>query len=313
MELRQFRYFVAVAEELHFTRAAERLHIGQPLLSLQIQAIEQELGVTLLKRTRRKVELTPVGELFLQEARLALMQVSRAVDTAKRAARGEIGTLRLSFITSTPLIDTFTRTIRSFRLSMPEVHLELKIKHSAEIIDDVLLNTIDLGLIRPALHTILPSSIKSIEFHRDRLMLVLPRDHPLNKKAGPIPVSKLESEPFVLRPRGTGAAFYEQVFAMCAEAGFTPNIAQSAAEATTILGLVASGVGVTIAPQALQAIRVNDVVWRQIANAETESQVLLIYNENSANQLRDRFIEGLILVGRTARGNGVRRQNRQVR
>lgn len=290
MELRQFRYFVAVAEELHFTRAAERLHIGQPPLSLQIQAIERELGVTLLKRSRRKVELTPVGELFLQEARLALMQATRAVDTAKRAARGEMGTLRLSFITSVPLVDAFTRAVRAFRASLPEVHLELKIKPTVEIIDDVLLNTIDFGFTRPAIQTVLPTSIKAIPVHEDRLMVVLPIDHPLNRSTGPVSISELRSERFVLRPRGSGTGFYEQVFTICADAGFAPLIAQEATEATTTLGLVAAGVGITIAPQALQSIRVHDVVWRELADAATTSRILLIYNKASINPLRDQFI-----------------------
>jgi DNA-binding transcriptional LysR family regulator len=293
MELRQFRYFVAVAEELHFTRAAERLHIGQPPLSLQIQAIERELGVMLLKRTRRRVELTPAGELFLQEARLALMQAARAVDTAKRAGRGELGTLRLNFVTSTPLVGVFTRAVRSFRQTMPDVHLELKIRATHEIIEDVVVNTIDLGFIRPAAHTVLPTTIKPLIVHRDKFMVVLPSNHPLCNEPGPIALSRLKNERFVLRPRGTGAGFYEQVFALCAEAGFTPNIVQEVTEATTTLGLVAASVGITIAPQALQAIRVNDTVWHELADAGTESSVQVIYNKTVQNALRDHFIAGL--------------------
>lgn len=292
MELRQFRYFVAVAEELHFTRAAERLRIGQPPLSLQIQAIERELGVTLLKRTRRKVELTPVGELFLQEARMALMQAARAVETAKRGARGEMGTLRLSFITSVPLVDVFTKAVRAFRLSLPDVHLELKIKPSVEIMDDVLLNTVDVGFTRPSILSVMPTTITAIPVYEDRLMVVLPIDHPLNRDDGPIPISKLRNERFVLRPRGLGTGFFEQVFSVCAEAGFTPNIAQETSEATTTLGLVAAGVGITIVPEALQSIRVHDVVWREIADAETRSRIMLVYNKQSTNPLRDQFIKG---------------------
>lgn len=291
MDLRQFRYFVAVAEELHFTRAAARLHIGQPPLSLQIQAIERELGVTLLKRTRRKVELTPAGELFLQEARLTLKQASRAVDTVTRAARGEMGTLRISFITSVPLVDIFTSAMRAFRLSLPHVHLELKVRSSMKIIDDVLLNTIDLGFARPSIQSVLPTGIEAVPVYEDRLMVVLPVDHPLSKEKGPIPVSRLESERFVLRPRGSGAGFYEQVFSICAEAGFSPQIAQEAIEATTTLGLVAAGVGITVAPQALQSIRVHDIVWRELADAETRSRIVMIYKEN-ANPLCDRFVAG---------------------
>ncbi|WP_454857440.1 LysR substrate-binding domain-containing protein [Rhizobium binxianense] len=293
MELRQFRYFVAVAEELHFTRAAERLHIGQPPLSLQIQAIERELGVTLLKRTRRKVELTTAGELFLQEARLALMQAARAVDTAKRAARGEMGTLRVNFITSVPLVNAFTTAVRRFRFALPEVHLELKIKASPEIIDDVLLNTIDIGFTRPALQAVLPSKLKATPVHRDKLMLVLPIDHPLSREEGPISINRLKNERFVLRPLGTGAGFYEQVFSMCTEAGFSPLIVQEATEAATILGLVAAGVGITIAPQALQSIMVHDVVWRHLSDAQTDSEVVMIHNKTASNLLRDQFIAGL--------------------
>ncbi|MDB5540809.1 MAG: LysR family transcriptional regulator [Devosia sp.] len=292
MELRQFRYFVAVAEELHFTRAAERLHIGQPPLSLQIQAIERELGVVLLKRTRRKVELTPVGELFLQEARMALMQASRAVDTAKRAARGELGTLRLTFITSVPLVDVFTRAVRAFRLALPDVHLELKIKPSVEIIDDVLLNTVDVGFTRPSIQTVMPSTVTAVPVYEDRLMAVLPIDHPLARTEGPIPIKALRAERFVLRPRGSGTGFFEQVFTMCAEAGFTPNVTQETSEATTTLGLVAAGVGITIAPEALQSIKVHDVVWRELSDTDARSRIVLVYNKAASNPLRDHFIAG---------------------
>lgn len=291
MELRQFRYFVAVAEELHFTRAAQRLNIGQPPLSLQIKAIERELGVTLLKRTRRKVELTAAGALFLQEARLALLQASHAVDTVVRAAKGEIGTLRLSFVTSAPLVDAFSGAIRSFRQTHPEVHLALKSRSSDAIMDEVLLNTIDVGFTRPAIQWVAPPTIRAVPIFEDNLMVVLPIDHPLNRQEGPIPIGDLRSENFVLRPRGSGTGFYEQVFNMCTEAGFVPTINQEAVEATTTLGLVAAGMGVTIAPRALQAIRVRDTVWRDLSGCDTRSRVLMIYNRTvTENRLRDRFI-----------------------
>jgi DNA-binding transcriptional LysR family regulator len=291
MELRQFRYFVAVAEELHFTRAAQRLNIGQPPLSLQIKAIERELGVTLLKRTRRKVELTAAGALFLQEARLALVQAAHAVDTVVRAAKGEIGTLRLSFVTSAPLVNTFSGAIRSFRQAYPEVHLALKSRSSDAIMDEVLLNTIDVGFTRPAIQWVAPPTIQAVPIFEDNLMVVLPIDHPLNRIDGPIPIGELRHENFVLRPRGSGTGFYEQVFNMCTEAGFVPNINQEAVEATTTLGLVAAGMGVTVAPRALQAIRVQDTVWRDLSGCDTRSRVLMIYNRTvTENRLRDRFI-----------------------
>jgi DNA-binding transcriptional LysR family regulator len=292
LDLRQFRYFVAVAEELHFTRAAARLNIGQPPLSLQIQVIERELGVTLLKRTRRNVELTPVGHLFLQEARLALLQAERAVQTVTRAAKGEMGTLRLSFITSVPLVEIFTGAVRAFRNASPDVHLELKSRASVNIIDDVLLGTVDVGFTRPSISTVLPTSLEILPVYEDNLMAVLPVDHPLANETGPLSILALKNDKFVLRPRGSGTGFYEQVFDICAEAGFSPQIVQEAVEATTTLGLVAAGVGITIAPEALRKINVHGVVWRELTDANVLSRIYLIYNRSNTNPIRERFVEG---------------------
>lgn len=292
MDLRQFRYFVAVAEELHFTRAAARLNIGQPPLSLQIQVIERELGVMLLKRTRRNVELTPAGHLFLHEARLALLQAERAVQTVTRAAKGEMGTLRLSFITSVPLVEVFTGAVRAFRNTSPDVHLELKSRASVKIIDDVLLGTVDVGFTRPSISTVLPTSLEILPVYEDNLMAVLPVDHPLASGTGPLPISALRNDKFVLRPRGSGTGFYEQVFDICAEAGFSPQIVQEAVEATTTLGLVAAGVGITIAPEALRKINVHGVVWRELTDANVLSRIYLIYDRSNVNPIRERFVDG---------------------
>jgi DNA-binding transcriptional LysR family regulator len=291
INLRQFQYFVAVAEELHFTRAAARLNIGQPPLSLQIQAIERELGVLLLNRTRRTVTLTPAGEIFLQEARKTLLQAERAVNVAARAAKGEMGTLRLSFVTSVPLLKVFTEIIRSFRLQNPDVHLELKVRSSNKIIEEVLVGTVDVGFTRPPASTVLPSSLNAIPVYKDNLMVVLPIDHPLSSKSGPIAIKDLKDEKFVLRPRGSGVGFYEQVFEICAEAGFSPQIVQEASEATTTHGLVAAGVGVTIAPQALMSIKVHGVVWREIANANVSSQIQLIHSQSNPNPICERLVQ----------------------
>lgn len=297
MDLRQFRYFVAVAEELHFTRAAARLNIGQPPLSLQIQSIERDLGVTLFKRNRRNVELTPAGQIFLKEARLALMQADRAIKTVTRAAKGEIGTIRLSFITSVPLVDVFTSAIRNFRADLPDVHLELKSRASVKIIDDVLLGTVDLGFTRPSFTTVMPRTLQAIPVYEDNLMAVLPMGHPLAKGSDPISMAQLKDEDFVLRPRGSGTGFYEQVFDMCTEAGFSPHIVQEAVEATTTIGLIAAGVGITIAPEALRHINVRGVVWRELSDANVRSRIYLIHNPANTNPIRERFIEKFPAIG----------------
>lgn len=297
MELRQFRYFVAVAEELHFSRAAQRLHIGQPPLSLQIQAIERELGVLLLKRDRRKVELTDAGRLFLVEARNALEHVERAVAAAKRFALGEVGTLRVHFTTSAPLLPNFPRAIRNFHERYPDIHLELKIQNSQSILDALRLGNLDIGFIRPAARTILPREVSSIPLYKDRLMLVLPADHPLAGFDGPVPLGELANEDFLLRPVQKDGGFYEQIFGLCAEAGFTPRVIQETQDTATAFGLVAAGLGVTIAPKSLQAIHLADIVWRDIdVQAGAESHVLLVYREDLPSPLRDKLIDSFRLA-----------------
>jgi DNA-binding transcriptional LysR family regulator len=293
VDLRQFRYFVVLAEELHFTRAAQRLNIGQPPLSLQIQAIERELGTELLKRNRRRVELTEAGRLFLTEARAALAQAERAVETARRAARGEIGTLRIGFTPSAPFAPAFTRAVHAYRLALPDVHLSLSLSRSASLTEALRIGGIDVGLIRPAASSALPPEVAAMPVLRDRLMLALPAQHRLAQRKASVPIEALAEEAFVLRPRGPGAAFYEQVYELCGRAGFAPQLAQEAHEAPTILGLVAVGVGLSILPACFRAIQIPDVVWRDIAvDAEAISTLLLVYNRKAAaTPQRSRFIE----------------------
>lgn len=292
MDLRQFRYFVAVAEELHFSRAAERLHIGQPPLSLQIQAIEQELGVMLLKRSRRRVELTEAGRVFLIEARAALAQADHAIQTAKRAASGHVGKLSIHFTTSAPLTNVFTRAVRAYHMAFPDVQLEMGIATSQHTLDMLALDKLDVGLIRPAAQAVMPMGLTAIPVYRERLMLVLPADHHLADLKVPVPIEALASERFVLRPRGSGAGFYEQVFQICAQAGFTPNVVQDAAETTTTLGLVAAGLGLTVMPASVASIGLENVVWRELAVGDAaNTSLLLVYNEKGENaQQRDHFI-----------------------
>lgn len=298
MDLRQFRYFIAVAEELHFTRAAQRLSIGQPPLSLQIQAIEREVGVELLKRNRRRVELTDAGQQFLIEARAALAQADQAIDAARRAARGETGRLNVRFTPSGPFTRVFTRAIRAFRLALPNVHLALRLSTSAKILDALRVGEIDIGVIRPAASASLPQGIAAVTMSRDRFMLALHAGHPLAKhplakQRHPVPLRSLADERFVLRPRGPEAAFFEQVFELCARAGFTPRVAQEAVEASTILGLVAAGVGISILPASFRAIQMEGVVWRDLAaSANTTNPVLLVFNAKARETpQRTRFIE----------------------
>ncbi|MDB5761014.1 MAG: LysR family transcriptional regulator [Herminiimonas sp.] len=294
MELRDFRYFVAVAEELHFSRAAKRLNMSQPPLSKHIQEIEHALGVVLLDRTRRRVELTEAGRMFLDEARGVLAQAAHAIDTGKRVGRGELGNLRIGFTATAAYTPLFPRAVRTYRLVLPNVRLVLQYMTSEPILKSLLLGDLDVGLIRPSATLVLPAEINAIPLVKDRLMLALHADDILARTKKRISIKSLSTQPFVLRPRGRGSSFYEQVYELCEQAGFAPRIAQEADEAPTILGLIAAGLGVTILPASLRAINVTDVVWRDLSAGAgaLDSAVLLVFNSKvRPSPQRSRFIE----------------------
>lgn len=293
MELRHFRYFVAVAEELSFTKAARRLHISQPPLSQHVQDLERELGAVLLDRNRGHVSLTEAGALFLAEAKMVLSQAAHAVDTAKRAGRGEVGVLRLGFTATAPFTREFSKVVQAYRRQLPRVHLALKFSTTEPILEALRMSELDVGLIRPATSAVLPEHITAIPVRRDRLMVALHATHPLALSGRPVAIEDLADEPFVLRPNGVGAGFYEQVYELCNDAGFTPHLEQQANEAATILSLVAAGLGVTILPASLQAISMVDVVWRElVAGTHTTSMVYLVFRADDGNTFqRSCFIE----------------------
>lgn len=293
MDLRHFRYFVAVAEELSFSRAAQRLHISQPPLSMNIQALERDLGVVLLKRNRRRVELTHAGELFLDKARIALAHAAQAIETAKRAGRGEVGTLRIGFTNTAPFSRVFPRALRAYRQALPDVQLDLRLTTSEPILEALAAGALDAGLIRPSTSLVMPGGITAIPILNDRLVLALHTSHPLAEPEREIPIESLANEGFILRARGSRVSFYEQVYQLCERAGFTPRVVQQAHDATTILGLVAAGLGVTIMPASLRAIHMEDVAWRELSvNTAANSAMLLVYGGAEGNTpQRARFIE----------------------
>ncbi len=176
MELRHLRYFIAVAEELHFGRAAQVLGISQPPLSQQIQALEQEVGARLFERTNRRVELSEAGRLFLQEARLVLAQVDKAADVARRAQLGELGELKIGFTSSAPFNSTIPQAIFSFRQRFPAVHLNLREMSSTMVADALVDESIEVGIMRPLG---LPDSLSVVELMREPLVAVLSSKHPL--------------------------------------------------------------------------------------------------------------------------------------
>ncbi|UJC14138.1 LysR family transcriptional regulator [Pseudomonas aeruginosa] len=289
MQLRHLRYFIAVAEELHFGRAAERLGISQPPLSQQIQALEEEIGARLFERTNRRVELTDAGRLFLDESRQVLAQVDKAVLLARRAHLGELGELKIGFTSSAPFTSTIPSSIHAFRKAYPDVHLDLQEMSSRQVLKALLEESLQVGVIRPLA---LPDAVHWVELFREPLVAVLRADHPLaaGSEDG-LAIAALAEEPFVFFPRSYGTGLYDQVIALTRQAGFSPRIAQEASEAMTIIGLVSAGLGVSILPASFRRTRVDGVVYRTLSDPEATTAVWLVRRQNEGSPLALSFID----------------------
>jgi DNA-binding transcriptional LysR family regulator len=289
MELRHLRYFIAVAEELHFGRAAQVLGISQPPLSQQIQALEQEVGARLFERTNRRVELSEAGRLFLEEARLVLAQVDKAADVARRAQLGELGELKIGFTSSAPFSSTIPQAIFAFRQRFPSVHLNLREMSSTRVADALVDESIQVGIMRPLP---LPDSLTVVELMREPLVAVLSSKHPLvaGSEEG-LFLSALALEPFVFFPRSYGSGLYTQLLSLARDAGFSPHFAQEAGEAMTIIGLVAAGLGVSVLPASYRRMRIDGVVYRPLLDPEAISAVWLVQRKDQNSPMAKAFVE----------------------
>ena len=290
MDIRQLRYFVAVAEELNFSRAARRLHMSQPPLSQQVKAIEDELGTALLERNRRSVRLTEPGRLFLQQARSILAQLDSAGDEVRRAARGEAGQIRIAFTGSVPMFEPFPRFIQTFRERFPAVRVEMGHMSSGAQIQAIADRRIDVGFLRPSPQFAPGPEIAVGRIWEDDLMAVLPSTHRLARAKGGVRMADLADEPFILFPRGIGCGLYDHVMGLCSQAGFAPRVVQEAREGVTILALIAAGTGISILPDTYRNASVPGVVHRPIASAASGSRLLLAWRAGDATPLLGRFL-----------------------
>ncbi|XXF08831.1 LysR family transcriptional regulator [Pseudomonas sp. D1-3] len=289
MELRHLRYFVAVAEELHFGRAADMLGISQPPLSQQIQALEQELGVRLFERSNRHVALTDAGRLFLEETRQTLAQVSKSVDVVRRAEQGEIGELQIGFTASAPFVSIIPRAVFAFRQAFPAVHLDLQEMTSSQVCQALMEKKLQIGMIRPLE---LSAELDAVELLSEPLVALLHAGHPLaGEQDGGLALAELADQPFVFFARSYGTGLYGQLFSLARQAGFTPRISQEAHEALTIIGLVAAGLGVSVLPASFRRIRIDGVVFRTLTDAEATTAVWLVKRRQERSPLAQAFID----------------------
>ena len=287
MEFRHLRYFVAVAKELHFGRAAERLGMAQPPLSQQIKALEQQLGVQLLLRTKRRVELTAAGKVFVQEAQKLLAQAEQAVHVAQRAARGEIGQLEVGFV-SGAVYGKVPAIFRLMRTRYPEMSLILRELTTEEQMEAIQAQRLDVGLIRPPV--IFEESLAIRIIAKEPLVAVLPRAHPLAARRK-IALKALAAEPFLQVPRHVAPGFYDQFVSICAQAGFFPRIIQEARTTQTIVSLVAVGMGVSIVPASLRSLQRAGVVYRPLEGPAPTTELAVIWRPDDDNPGLHRFLE----------------------
>jgi DNA-binding transcriptional LysR family regulator len=278
MELRQLRYFVAVAEELHFRRAAARLHMSQPPLSHQIRLLEEELGCRLLDRTRQRVELTPAGEAFLRDARAALADLERAARTAKRIHDGQTGTLRVSVVSSALLSTIVPEIVQRLRAARPTIDVELRERSTRDQLRELAAGTTDLGLVP------LPVQEADIDLEvlrREPTVAALPSNHPL-ARAPRLTLRRLAEYPFVLFPREQAPAYHDRLIASLTSAGTPLHVIQQAPETQTIVGLVAAGIGVSLVPASVQQLALHGVTYRPVDDApDTELAAMVRPGERS--------------------------------
>ena len=289
MELRHLRYFIAVAEELHFTRAALRLHVAQPPLSAQIKALEREIGAQLFERSKRWVRLTDAGKIFLDDARRILSLSDQAGETARRASRGEVGQLRVGFTSSMPFSEILPRVVNDYRKRYPQVSLSLQEMPSLRQIDAITHRTLDLGFLRPPEFEIEPA-VSTFTLRHDRLVLVIPTTHRLARKKN-VAIKELAEELFVMYSRDVGTGLHAQIVRLCRNVGFEPDIAQEAREASTIIGLVAAGCGISILPESFQCIKMAGVCYRPLSDQGATTALMLARLNGEASALVDAFFK----------------------
>ena len=268
LELRHFRYFAVLAEELHFGRAARRLGIAQPPLSQQIRRLEELLGARLLERTSRRVQLTDAGRVFQVEAGRVLAGADLAVEAARRAARGEAGSLRVAFA-ATVMFLALPRIIREFRDRFPRVHLDLREMPTGTQLAALLEGDIDLGFVREPEPD---PSLDIVTVMREPLRIALHKGHRLARRAR-VGVKELADEPFVLFPQDLAPGLHRQVMTICREAGFVPEVVEESRELYTSVSLVEAGIGVSILPASVEKLGWKNVRYLPIPGPAGETRI----------------------------------------
>jgi DNA-binding transcriptional LysR family regulator len=285
IELRHLRYFVAVAEELHFSRAAKRLRIAQPPLSQQIRKLEQHIGHALFTRNSRVVTLTEAGQALLERARHILRRVDEDVETVRSVGRGEMGSLTVGFIGSA-MLTVLPALLRDYRLKYPQVELRLRELTTSQLIEALRQGAVDVGFLRDAGPT---EGLVVEKVLAERFVVALPERHPLEKRKR-VSLAALKGEPLVLFARNLGPLAWDKTIALCEAQGFHPEIVQEAPEWLTVLRLVSSGLGFSIAPACVSTVKAPGVVCRELAKHSSTTNIELARRSDHLNPIMESFL-----------------------
>jgi DNA-binding transcriptional LysR family regulator len=290
MELRQLRYFLAVAEELHFSRAAERCHVSQPPLSQQIKALEEELGARLFDRANRRVALTPEGREFMEHARAALEAAQRGAERVRAMTRGEEGRLRVGFIGPASL-SNLPSAIRAFREACPRIVLDFSALSTTEQLPLLRADELDLCFVRLFGHDV--TGLRTALFLREPYALALPEGHPLAEREE-VPFAALRGVPMIFNQRTAQPALYASLMGCFHRAGFAPNIVQEVNTEQSTVALVATGLGVALVPASSGRDRRAGVVCRPLSGELPWWEITAVWKRRRESSLLRRFLEAVL-------------------
>lgn len=287
------RYFLAVAEELNFRKAAERLHVSQPTLSTQVRQLEEEMGVQLLKRDTHSVSLTPAGQHFQEHVRDILRQTDEAQRQARRMARGETGELSIGFVASLGQ-GLLPNVLRAYRKRFPEVELRLAQMDTTQQIEALANRRLDLGFIGLGLSAEV-ADLQLATVADERLMAVFPQDHPLTRSHGrprkSIALSELAHEPFLFASRKGAPLFNPWLIVLCQQAGFQPEVIREDGQPVTVMNYVAAGLGVTILPAQFARMSMTGVTFVPLASPVPSYRYCAAWYPHNAHSALAHFVE----------------------
>ncbi|MDR0270271.1 LysR family transcriptional regulator [Paenibacillus sp.] len=285
MELRHLRYFVTVAEELHFGRAASRLNIAQPPLSQQIRQLENELGFPLLFRNKQRVELTEAGKVFLKECRITLKHIDRATDAAEQAHKGATGRLDIGFVGSTTY--NIVPILQDYRLRFPSVNLvihQMKTSNQLQALHD---GSIHLAIVRTPIQS---PFLNSKLILREKFIVALPDTHRLASRTS-LSTQDLANEEFIIPSRNNGSIYHDAVINLCYKAGYQPKISMETPEILTIVAFVAAGVGVALVPASFQNQRNIGVIYRELDEVDYSLEMSFVWRKEEKSQVLQEFLK----------------------